>query len=369
MKLLFIIHNIALCGAERVLSIIVNELAERGHQVHILTDPKHVSYKLDNRITLIDAYQGIDINQKKGNLASAIRYIQLMAFQYRIIKHTLHDLKPDATISFMGMCIWQLFPFRKEFKIIISDHSAMDRNFTKKMDFERRCLPEYFNYQTVLTQADKLFLGENRSNVVVINDPLTFPVISISEYNELLSKRSRLLACGNIDRYHVKGLDNLIRAFSIVAKGHPDWKLDIAGEGSCEKINELKELANKSGIESQVEFLGFRSDMDELMKSHILFVHAPRSEGFGMVLTEAMACGCPVISFALSGPSEIIHNKVDGLLVDKQDINALALAINELMTDSNRRVVMGLNALESVNRFSVESVVDKWEALFRSENK
>ena len=112
MKLLFIIHNIAYCGAERVLSILVNELAERGHQVYVLTDPNKVAYRIDPNVTILDAYRGIDMSVKKGIVGTVFRYFKLMFRQYGIIKHTLQDVNPDVTVSFMGMCIWQLFPFR-----------------------------------------------------------------------------------------------------------------------------------------------------------------------------------------------------------------------------------------------------------------
>lgn len=365
MKLLFIIHNIAYCGAERVLSIIVNELAAREHQVYVLTDPQNVAYGINSKVTILDAYDGIDINKKKNRLGTAIRYVKLMSSQFRIVKRTLHDVEPDVIVSFMGMCIWQLLPYRKKKRIIISDHSAMDREFSCKMNFERRRLPECFTYQTVLTEADKAFLGGSRSNVVVVNDPLTFPIISKSQYDLLYPQRSRLLACGSLDRYYIKGIDSLIKAFAIATKGHSDWVLDIAGGGSDDKIKELKELVEKENISSQVVFLGFRDDMKELMMSHSLFVHAPRSEGFGMVITEAMASGCPVVSYALSGPSEIIENNKDGILVENQNINALAGAIIEMMLDAEKRYSLGINALESVKRFSIESVVNKWESLFK----
>jgi glycosyltransferase involved in cell wall biosynthesis len=216
-----------------------------------------------------------------------------------------------------------------------------------------------------LTQIDKEILGKKRTNVVVIPNPLTFPAISEEEYTNLYDSRKHVLACGSVDRYYIKGFDSLIRAFSLAARNHKDWILDIAGGGSKEKINELKRIARECDIFSQVVFLGFRNDIEDLMKSHILFAHAPRTEGFGMVLTEAMACGCPVICYNLSGPSEIVHHNVDGVLVESQNIDDLALAINSLMCDSPRRFMLGKNALENVKRFSISTVVDDWEALFK----
>lgn len=367
MKLLFIIHNIYQGGAERVLSLLVNELAERGHQIYILTDPHRISYEIDDRVNIISAYNNIDINKKLSRLGTIIRYIKLMTTQYGIIKKLLKEENPDVIVSFMGMCIWQLIPFRKKYKIIISDHSAMEREFSIKMNFERRRLPESFFSQTVLTERDKQFLGIRRNNVVVMHNPMTYQVLDEPEYDKLFYDRKDILACGSLDRYYIKGFDNLIKAFSLAVKDREGWYLDIAGGGDVENERKLKEIASENNVESKVRFLGYRKDVDKLMQAHAIFAHTPRSEGFGMVLTEAMASGCPVVCYNLSGPSEIIRDNIDGLLVENQNIEMMAIRIRELMDNKEERNRLGKNALKSVTRFSLAQIVDKWELLFKEE--
>ncbi|HRR22315.1 MAG TPA: glycosyltransferase, partial [Desulfomonilia bacterium] len=89
--------------------------------------------------------------------------------------------------------------------------------------------------------------------------------------------------------------------------------------------------------------------------------------GFPNALLEAMACGCAVIAADCpSGPAEIIHNGVNGLLVPKEDIALLSHALLKLMHDSGLRERMGIQALRVKKAFSQESVMAKWNALIEN---
>ncbi len=365
MRILFLIHNISYCGAERVLALIANELCNRGHDIYILTNPKEINYPLDSRIKVLDAYQFSKAYTVTNPLGKVLRVIKYFVGFSRTLKKSINEVKPDHIVSFLGFCIWQLLPYRHKFRITISDHSAMERTIGRVRDYERRVLPEKFYQHTVLTRADKDFLGPKRSNVIVMNNPLTFNRITDKEYGFLFDSRSDILFCGSIDRYKVKGLDNLIKALSIVKHEIPNIRLDVAGNGSDNNIRTLERLASDYGVDDNIHFLGFREDISTLMKNHSALVVPSRSEGFGMVIIEAMACGCPVISYALSGPCEIIENGEDGILVENQNINKLAESIICLVKDKCLQRRIGENALHSVGRFSTSSIVDKWEQILK----
>ena len=173
-------------------------------------------------------------------------------------------------------------------------------------------------------------------------------------------KHNRVIAVG---RYtYQKGFDLLVEAWKLVADKHPDWSLHVYGEGNraelAKRISEL-DLTKSFMVNGRTD-----SIIEKYLESSI-FVLSSRYEGFGMVLTEAMSCGVPPVSFACpSGPRDIITHGVDGLLVENGNIDHLAQNICTLIENEDLRKVMGGNARESVKRFRKEVIMAEWKQLF-----
>ena len=162
---------------------------------------------------------------------------------------------------------------------------------------------------------------------------------------------------------HRKGIDFIMHAAKIVFTKHPDWKWKIIGEG--EMKNQLLEFIKKENLEDKLILQQpVSSNIDDEYCNASIFVLASRFEAFPMVLLEAMSFGVPCISFdCLSGPSDIITNDEDGILVDKENPVKLAEAINKLIEDESLRIEMGGKSFENVKRFSPERIYQLWKKL------
>jgi len=145
---------------------------------------------------------------------------------------------------------------------------------------------------------------------------------------------------------------------SVALLQNQDWELHIAG--GDENGEALKQQADKLGIRQRVKFLGAVKDIDRCYAYAGIYVIPSRSEGFPNALAEAMAAGCCCVAFDfVAGPRDLISHDVNGIIIPKSDIIAMALAIDQLILDENKRVVLAKNALVMQQKLKQSIIVQK----------
>jgi glycosyltransferase involved in cell wall biosynthesis len=137
--------------------------------------------------------------------------------------------------------------------------------------------------------------------------------------------RRLVLVCARLDPE--KGHATLVQACHAM----PNVQLVFAGAGA-ERAS-LERLAVRLGMRERVSFLGFRTDVAELLAACDVMVLPTRNEAFGLVLLEAMAAGRPVISTRVGGPEEIVVDGESGLLVPRDDVSGLSSALRAVLDD------------------------------------
>ncbi|MGP4110728.1 glycosyltransferase family 4 protein [Streptomyces sp. 4N509B] len=160
-----------------------------------------------------------------------------------------------------------------------------------------------------------------------------------------------------------KGFDMLIPAWAQAVEDHPDWQLRIFGSG--ERRAQLRGLIEKHHMYNHIFLMGMTDQLDDELAKGSMYVLSSRFEGLPMVMLEAMSHALPVVSFDCpTGPSDVLTDGKEGLLVPAEDVDGLARAMSKLMADEGLRAEMGDAALMTVQNYSPEAIHAQWTELF-----
>ena len=377
MNILYCIHSLSNSGGmERVLSLKVNYLTKYyGYKITIITtEQKNRTpfYSIDSSITHIDL--GINFNDDITLFQKVInRKKKLLKYKQKLIE-IIEQNQIDICISlgWKEISFLQKLPnnvikvcerhFAKNAEMLLAQslyrnkllsnivgHYATNKlqNNTKKLD-----------KLVVLTKEDEIEWKKTHNNIAQIYNPLPYELESVSS---LASKR--FITVGRLEAQ--KGYDLLIEAWKPIALSHPDWSVDIYGDGSLR--SSLQKKIEDNNLTDKVRLKGISNNIDHEYKSSSGFIMSSRYEGFPMVLLEAAGFGLPLISFdCVSGPKEIIQNNYNGILIEFGNISKLSEAITRMIENENDRTIMGYNARKIAEEFTIDKIMIEWDNLFKS---
>jgi glycosyltransferase involved in cell wall biosynthesis len=360
MKLLYITNGInGAGGLERVLSVKASYLADQyDYEVHILVlNDNHLNpfYEFSPKIQ----FHSISVS------GSPLTYFQSYK---KGIQKTVDQIQPDIVSvcddGLKGFLIPRII--KTSAKLIYERHVSKlieantEDSFLKTMAIKIKWtameqLGKKYDKFVVLTDGNQKE-WQSLQNLIVIPNPLSFMPEESAELNNKV-----VICVGKIS--YQKGQDLLVKAWEIVHQKHPDWQLHLYGK-------ENLEFLDTNNLKDNVLFFPPEKDIQQKYLDSSIYIMSSRFEGFGMVLTEAMACGVPCVSFNCNyGPSDIIKDGVDGLLVEKENTNELAEKISILIESDDLRYKMGTRAKENVQRFSPTQIVNQWDILFKEIKK
>lgn len=365
MRITLVTPSLFCGGAERVVVSLAEGFQLKGHEVTLVTSSTKETdfYRLPvgiKRITL--GAMKISHNPLEAITNNISRLLKIR----RAIKST----QPDVVIAHLTETniLTILALAQTGYPVLVTEHCDPNLiSYGKSWGILRRIVYPYAAKLVSVSQGvEDYFKWLPQSKKTVIYNPF-FISTNNSESLDIPSAinpdKNWIISMGRLTKQ--KGFDLLLTAFSKIADKYQDWQLIILGEG--ELRTELENKIEQLNLTRQVILPGRVSNPFPLIKQAKLFVMASRFEGFPMAHGEAMLCGVPIIATDCpSGPKELIRDGIDGILVPNQDISALTIAMESLITHKTVRKRLATAAPEVGKRFSLEKIISNWEQLIEA---
>lgn len=335
-------------GAERVAANLANELC-RDYEVHLIScfaSREELSFPLGEQVQYhVLNRETLSIPVHCHGLAKKLRSI----LRDNGVQVMLNITAGVNTVAWLGTRGTKV-------KVIYCEHSNLvNKTYGKKHQLRQWLGAKTADKVIALTQTDqqefqrKYHIG---SKADFIYNWYAGPIDTAHAPDS-----RRIIAVGRLE--YIKGYDRMIQAAARVFAKHPDWALDIYGEGTyrdaiARQIGELH-------LEDHVFLKGNCPDMMDRYRDYAFCVMSSYYEGFGLALVEAMAHGLPAVSFdCLTGPREIIRDGVNGLLVENGDIGALARGMERLIEDPELLRAYALHTTDDLHKFDKEVIYQRW---------
>lgn len=357
-------------GIENCISNLANSLVD-DYEVNIISTYKLYEkpvFKLNDKIKI--KYLMTDLKPNKQELKQSLKKLKLITF-FKELKKSLKilKLKKNLMIEAIKNC---------DSDVIISTRdihnnwlSKYGRDKTLKIGWEHN---HHHNNKRYINKVTKSVLGLDY--FVLVSKDLTkfyseklkdkkvkcvYIPNSINFFPQEKAKleTENLISIGRLS--HEKGYLDLIDIFKELHQKYPDSKLNIIGDGADRKKIEKKIRDNK--LEDYIILHGFQEKeyINKYLEKSSVYIMTSYTESFGLVLLEAFAYGIPCVAYSSAeGANEIISDNWDGYLIKDRDKNKMIKRICELLSNRNRRLIMGANGIKKAQEFNTQKTKQKW---------
>lgn len=263
-------------------------------------------------------------------------------------------------------------------RYIVTEPNITNRRRRWHLKPLERFLYSRFEHIVAVSQAAKnalvTYLPETEPKITVIYNTLDRPTLD-AEKRERATARKLLgldenvpliLSAGGLS--YKKGIDVLLHALAHLQQLHPTLNpLTMIAKEGAERPS-LEQLAAQLGLQTRVQFIGFRSDLAVYMSAADVLVLSSRWEGCPMVILEAMALGLPIVATDVGGVPELIQDEVSGLLVPSENPKALGEALGRMLINRDRAMQMGCAAQLRSEQFTVQSQAPHFVQLYQADH-
>jgi glycosyltransferase involved in cell wall biosynthesis len=326
---------------------------------------------IDEKVQLVD----LDVNyfdcKQKWRVLQSIDVLKKKRLHKKKMRECLKIINPDVVIS-LGLQDKFFLPslrtrkeqiFIREIAYVSNYKSLLAQGWYEKLfAWAGEFLDYHFfihRYDKIilLTEEDRLLHWKDSSKVTIIPYPIIIRHSQRASLNEKV-----VVTAGRL--VYQKNYSSLIRSWKIVHSKHPDWNLNIWGQGELK--SRLEKQIEDCNLRRSVSLMGITPDLISRFAESSIFVSSSVLEGLPLVMLYALSCGLPIVSYDYpTGPKDTITDGQDGFLIKAGDESAMADRICYLIEHERERKEMGVAALEKSKQYTMDIIMDKWMTLFQ----
>lgn len=345
-KTIFFVSSLGDGGAQRVISILSEKLAKTGVNVEIVTYlDAPMAYEVSSEVKVTCAQKSTG---KKSILTNLIWLRSYFKKNASIVLSFMAPFNMIALVALMGTRV----------PIVVADRNDPSKvPGNRLIRFGRDFLYRFADHIVVQTEDNKSYFWYLEKKTTVIYNP-----VDLKEYTGSALqcvKEKTIVTAARLEKQKNQLL--LLDAYASVGKKFPEYKLVIYGNGSYRQ--ELEDYIKKLGLEDKVFLPGSVTDLYDRIKSASLFVLSSNYEGMPNALIEAMCLGLPVISTKVSGATDLIKHKKNGLLVNVGSEKELAEAMELVLSNEQFREEIAMEAKKISEMLVPDEIVKQWQEI------
>lgn len=349
MKIIQIMPEFGLAGAEIMCENLVYELKKMGNEIMIISLYNYhsaITERLEKsgiKIKYLDKKPGLDFSiffklfkifyKEKPDVIHTHRYVMQYVIPIAVLTkiknrvHTIHNIA-EKEVGYSARKLSKIF--YKYFSVIpVALSEAIQKTIINEYGIKKRNVPVIFNG----INLEKCILKINYSS------DQTFSILHIGRFSE------------------AKNHFELLKAFKIFNDKYPNSVLNLIGDGELKE--KIEDYVKNNHLEKFVKFLGLQSNVYPFLNKADIFTLPSKYEGIPMTLIEAMATGLPIVATEVGGIPDMLKNN-ESALITKVNVEEVAEAFEKLFLNEELRKKLGKNALKESMRFTSKEMAKKY---------
>lgn len=352
-KIALCIPSLEMGGAERFVVDLARMIDKKKYEVQVIITRNGIKTSLWN-VLIDNDIEIIDLSDKSflGMTKKQLKYFKTQ--RPSVVHANVGSMLHIMLAAKLARIPKKLYTVHNEARLLFGNSNL------KKMIYKSAFLFFGFVPVAICNTVKKTLINEfslNSDRIPCVNNGVD---INKFQFARVPHSDVRIISVGTL--YQIKNHQAIIDAFAELYSRNKNLRLIILGEGDQRELLEKK--IEEYGLKEVISLPGITTNVASYLQTSDLYVSASLTEGLPLSILEAMSCGLPVVATDAGGTIDIVKNNVNGMVVLRNDINALKNAIEILLDDADLQEEFGINSRRIAEEWSLENCAHGYEQLY-----